>query len=589
MTLQFHNVPGPLRLPHNYLPTAFKSLGSPDCATDAVFPLIPVQLAETKSMDPPAGKVIQVSQKELCNPSALTQKINPDPGNFYIGPEMTDALDLNMTATTMPTGPGDVEVIGIVDFGIAFWNDRFCYTADGITHSRFVDVGFLDFKRPGGGASGVEFMTPTGVAQKVAQSKTPGGEREIVNALAVQYPNSAYGQHPQAGQIFSREGINHGTAMADFAGGREPETVRQGHPVPRPFMFGIELPTDAVLDSSGETLQAVLNVAVLALMDQVAQWARDSDIGTPDLKIVVSYAFLGGPNDGSHPVLENLESIMDAHPLSRAGVSLFLPTGNHLQGQLHARLQAEETLRWFLSPDDFGSNTVEMITNDVASFSLHLAHPDGRKAAVTLEPGGLSHLMDEGRLIGAVTCRKIDNGMLKTRLTLGATTPRARPMPLAASGEWSLSLSGKEGKLEGITLWILREDGVGLTRRTPPSRQSRFRDINYKRRSKNGQFITEADLSASPQIRRQGTASLLATGSFNSSKPVGALERTQRNATGKPAWYSGLFADKADPLFQQLVDDGRPGLGSFACGNGGARKFRISGTSVAAAKQARQR
>jgi hypothetical protein len=574
-----------LNLPDNYLPTAFAFRGEPDSA--AFYPLIPVPVRDAKGAD---RLPFSVSAADLHNPTALTSAIasKHDTGAFYIGPRRTSDAPISPRSVIPTPGHGIVptSVVGIIDIGIAFWNERFCRRGtDGTLKSRFAGFGYLDFDHDGNGAPLVTRITK--IDDLIAGTQLPGGERALLSALGKAHKGSVHASHPKAGRLYRPDGLNHGTAITDLAAGAPPEAAGGA-----PVLFGIDLPVEALLDASGETLQITLNVALRELLDDVAIWAEANE-KSPALTVVLSFAFPGGPADGSHPVVAHLSELLTTHPLANHNVTFVVPTGNHLQDRLHAKLEnipVKETsmpLRWFLHPDDHAPNTVEIVMDAPGDFTLNLTHPDGRTVAVPVALDTYGELGDQGRPIGAVWARALGNSQIKLRISLGATSHAAAPMPVSAPGEWQLSLTAGNKPLSNVALWILRKDDLGVTRRLPPARQSHFRDPAYRHRDALGRFPIDDASSPHSAVRRKGSASLLAAGGVPKIVPVGAEQQTWAIKTSRtPAWYSGQLSGQAKPEYR-LVDLGGPGRGTEAVGNGSPQRFRVSGSSVAAALRAR--
>ncbi|MEM7319624.1 MAG: hypothetical protein AAF408_11460 [Pseudomonadota bacterium] len=576
-----------VRLPDNYLPSALPLLMGDDPAP--YYPLVPVPMLTSSGESRP---VVAVSGDDLADAGRISTVMSrqPDSGPFFAGPPMrTSGIPFQSSDTDAPPArTGDADVIGLIDAGFAFWNPVFNAPGSQAGTSRVIDVGFLDFDREDGMRPAVDFVGQTNLNDMVNTAAQTGGERRVIHDLGQKFPGSVFGKSPDFGRLFDPDGFNHGTAVADLAGGAA-TALGQSRPETEPFVFAVELPSSALLDGSGETLQALVSVALRELLARILDWQRDTGL-RPNLRIVLPFAFLGGPVDGSHPVVQNIKNVVD----TKSGdmpVQVYLPMGNHLQDQAHARIQdvpantLSDPLTWYLRPDDFSPNTVEVTFRGASELTLHLAPPSGRSAVASLRSGAFGVLEMDGKTVGAIWCRKIDDTWSRLRISLGGTDTKKPNFPRLPYGDWTLRLETGSEPLKSIDFWILREDGTRFQKQLPPARQSYFRDQNYRRFMADGSYARDDD--AATYIKRLGSASLIATLPGQRIICVGAKEHY--GGRERPAWYSGLYKDKAHEPTYHLVDDGRPGVGLHARGGGGPRVYRMSGTSAAVAARAKFR
>lgn len=568
--------------PENYLPTALPLLLD-YVGVEEFYPLIPVPFPVT-----PFAQLETVSGEALADPIVLADLMaNGDSSvKSYLGPPMPSEIgpalrEINIGA---PFARNDVDVTIVIDAGIAFWNPRFAYAP---RKNRFVDIGFAAFNTNGNAVPAVQFIGAGALKALSKKNETEGHDRGVIDALGTRFPESVYAPHAQAGQLFERDGFNHGTAMADLAAGKNPDDTSTA-----PVLFGIELPAAVLLDANGETLQAILPLAIHEALARVFKWAVDGENAfTPQIKIVLPYAFLGGPHDGKHPVVQNINQYAALSQHSDSTVKFFIPMGNHQQDQLHVELsdiaegEISDPLQWFLQPDDYSSNTVEITYRGDPCQELHLTTPDGRCSAIAaLGDGHFSMLtLDGTKKIGAVWTRRINDGLTRIRLSLGATAHLNKAGLQVPTGNWKIALKAVSGPLKNVQLWILREDGSRLTRRSRPARQSYFNDPAYQRNAPSGGF-GKVD-TPNTKIQRKGTVSVLATSTETHVNNVGAEEKTKGNS--EIAWYSGQAQQGKRPDMNVLVDDGRVSRGVATLVNGSARKKRVTGTSVSAAFAAR--
>ena len=115
-----------------------------------------------------------------------------------------------------------------------------------------------------------------------------------------------------------------------------------------------------------------------------------------------------------------------------------------------------------------------------------------------------------------------------------------------------------------------------------PNRGSYFTDPNYRVRDASGDFVRDDKVASA--VRRSGTASVMSTAV--GATTVEAVEKLGPDAP-RQAFYSGRAIAGGAFDMSVLVDDGYQGRGMNAVGNGTGRVFRVSGTSAATARAAR--
>jgi len=547
MSLSFRPAGIALPLPDNFLPVAL-----PHVQAGGSGLRLPV-------IDIASGAVAAVLDTgALLDAAALTLlPAGPDGSRQHLmfGPPARDCVTCAATPLSAPARAAGAEsMVGIIDIGIAFWNP--CFAPGGMP--QFRSVSFLHLAGPAGPGEPATRRTVLGAAEIAAlcaTARAPGGERRVRAELAARFPQSLHAGPDRWGAQ-----LGHGTAMADLAG-------RGGAP-----LFGLELPRAVLEDSTGGTLEAMI---VPAIRELVARMQADPAAGRDTRMVVLlAFAWTGGPQDGTRPGARVLSELM-ASPAMQ-GVSLVLPMGNHRASACHARAVMPQALGWALPPDDHSLNTVELF-HDAPAARLRLTDPAGTTAEWALPAGpALALLQQDGRTVGMGWQSEPEpGGRRRLRLTLAGTASAGPVRPVARAGTWRVALTddAPAPSARRVEAWILRDDLHGSDRRRAPFRQSRF--VALPLAEGGGGTIPEA-----------GTGSALATAGGASVQRVAALERPGPGQPARPARYSGQPMDPALPVVSVLVDDPRPDAGVPALGNGGARRFRVSGTSVAAALHA---
>lgn len=556
------------RLPENYLPMALT-------LTSSQTGFVPVFSGRATASDPLERAPFALKARKISDPAYVARKLGKLADQDYLRLGALSAQKGKPVPHTLE-GTGSVsgealDAIGIIDLGIAFWNPRFMQG----TQSQFRDVGFLD---PLGKNAFTTFLGQAEVNRLAHLAGARFGERDLIDTLGARFPHSCYGDDPLVERIYRPSAFNHGTAMADLVAPKGDNLANgaQGNPA----LFGLELPASVLLDSSGGALQTVLGIAIRELAVRIMNWAAEQ--GRPaNMRFVLSFAFLGGPDDGRHPLLTRLKRQLKWVEKQGSKIKLFVPTGNHRQDQLHAVLdhttarRKTEDIEWFLPPDDAVPNTIEILCKGLPSLVLHLRSPQGDNLQINIISDSYGVILSNSREIGAIQVLPLEKGQIKVVLSLMAHSK--------TFGTWSLGFNSSS-PIGEIKLWVQREDQLPFTRRRASSRQSYFRDASYRRRDEKGAF--NLGDAANEKIRRLGSASLLATERDKRIKTVTALEVLNADHPAKEAFYAGALSSNK-MVKAVLVDQGRVGQGQWALANGGSRNFRVSGTSVAAALAAR--
>lgn len=590
-------------VPDNLLPMGIGAILDPEF--DRLYPLF-VRLPDgsLETLGFPARDVRNLSFKRGCDPlrSGAARERFPiaEVGieDALLGPpvrKITAAFRARPEAVFDRIG-SDLAVIGLIDTGIAFWNPAFLRDGQPILERlAFVEFGGSLSGQPGLSSS---ILTADALQQLVDMARGPGGDARLRAELGTRHPGSVHapfrgGPAAQPGARFS-----HGTAMLDAVLRGLSEQAR---------VIGVELPAEVLADASGAALECVVELALEAAAKQMIA-LRDSEQAAIKGTVLLPYAFLGGPHDGSRVSVRRLRELIEDYRLARVDLTLVVPMGNHLDDRVHARLMRSDDGRdrasvvWRLLPDDHSSNTVELLHRPGA-FRLRLASPDGDAVEIDMSGAGFSLLVRDGRTIGAIWTAE-RSGWMRTRITLGPTVHRDARLTPAPAGAWRLTLI--EGA--GLEAWILRDDVTLSSRAIPARRQSFFEDPDYRRVDDAVDPVSDDPAAPVSVIRRRGTASLLATAAFVGEgvgiEAVGATWSRDRGADPAEwahAVYSGRYRPE-HPVGPSLpeptlmaVDAPRPTDGwmpdtetaSGLRATGGNRRFAVSGTSVAAALRAR--
>lgn len=551
MAFRIADIPIPPNIPGNYLPVALPAWQNNDVSFSRI--LFPSDTSAPLKI---------VSADDLRSGANL----GDDAGQTALGPETQVREFAELPGILKDRGTEQEElVLVVIDTGIAFWNPAFRRDPSDPDTCVFHKMGYMTLdtntKHP---MIEVQRLERDKILDTCRQPVYPGAQQDIVEDLASQFPDSAYanGLH---GDSFS-----HGTAMAD-------RLLRDCLKAGKQFKaIGLELPFSAYADISGATLQAVLPRALAAADDMAYEIVQPDHTIQPEAKPIVicvlSYGATGAP-------LGETGAIQTALDFWTEG-QLFLPMGNHLQDRLHARLSNDQSVGWMLQYDDSSMNTVE-ITGTGAVPELCLVDPTGAEHQIPGDLQKLSLLTIGGNVVGAALTMPEQEGW-KMTLTLSGTSFSPK-RPAAPAGEWTIKHLGK-AEAQELSLWILRDEPIPVKSKSKTWRQSYFVDPNYKERDAQGQYLLKDEEPTVTSIRRNGSVSLF--GSLKARAPQVQVIGADENAGGvtRSAYYSGRFAVAGEePSQVKLVDERKPTSGTRCLGNGSARTYLVSGTSVAAA------
>ncbi|PZX14336.1 hypothetical protein LX81_02919 [Palleronia aestuarii] len=477
--------------------------------------------------------------------------------------------------------------IAILDAGIAFWNAAFLAPGG----PGFAAMGGLRIG-PGTGPA-VEWLDETALAGIPAAGR-PAAVARAGETLARSLVESVFADGAQDPRAFS-----HGTAMAALAASRASRKAR---------LIGLELPVRLGRDASGGILSSVIDLAIRAAVSKAVELETKAGRGRPQVTLCLAYAFTGGPSDGTHPALRRLERVL-GELADHADIRLVVPTGNHLQEDLHARPDRDGDrigFDWQIPWGDPSANGLELILPAHDAFDLSLVDPSGQGTQTDLGRAGrygLWLLFEGGAVMGALQKAPSGAGGTRLRLVLAPTArDRARPgRALARPGRWQVALTDRDpcrsGEADPVAGWILRDDADLPEPGRPPRRQSWFADRRRPLHDGIGVLETDDAPRAGDEVRRLGTASVLATidadalAAGTGGRAGVTVATASWTALGRPASAPAPYAGRVHPDHPRttalhVVDAPGPAGGTPTIATATPRRVRVSGTSVAAALEA---
>jgi hypothetical protein len=489
------------------------------------------------------------------------------------------------SASYTPAGP-ESAVVGVIDEGFGFAHERFL-RANGKTRVDFLwDQGY--FSRGTTAAQYGREHTNTDIDEYMRKCKP--------NVLVDEDAVYRLADYPHA-----RRRISHGTLMADFAAGCDPDKLASTPDEQTPHtvdshIIGVQLqvPSRRTRDRSAGWL------AVHALDGLRYVLARADEIRA-NCPVVANMSFgnIAGPHDGSSMLESAIDELVGLRQ-SAAKFEVAIAAGNSNLVRCHAQstLAAGQTrvLNWRVLPDDPTPNFLEiwLPPGTASKVQVTVTIPDGSDSS-TVNKGE----MYVWRPVTRALCTVIYLNQVATggrSMVLVAIAPTAsadRARELAPSGEWKVSVTNLSAT-DQIHAWIQRDE-------TPfdfprHGRQSRFEDPDYKRFEEFDPAATTVqgkvksnDQGSIGYVRREGTINSIATGKFP--LVVGGFRR--RDGVPAPYSSSGPAVPPADtwrpgPNVAAVSDDSVAHEGVLGAGSRSGSAVAMDGTSVANASITRQ-
>jgi hypothetical protein len=518
-------------------------------------------------------------------------------GKFFDGGyepprEAVDQPDVEQPEPFGDREPGTV-VIGIIDDGLAFANERF---RSSLYETR------------------VEYLWLQDGMDDRKGSTVPYGrelrKRDIDGFLKHYQPAGFVDEddlYRRARVVdFSRDGrkavarrLAHGTHVMDLACGYDFRAERRRD---RP-MVCVQLPTAASEDTSGATLDDYGLDAIRYILDRADKIARARKCGRLPVVINFSYGTVAGPHNGTSDLELAIDDLIDARPNTK----IVLPAGNSRLERLHAEVAFERpgqivNLNWRVLPDDETPTFMEIWLPPgpppaQSRIRFQMA-PPGLPASPPLEEDSGSGLQwrQDGGVICEVRYRYMPDprggtgrGMflvaLQPNTRLDTRQPGGPPRPTAPSGLWKVILENGEAAYltpeHPVEAWIQRDDTPSGFRRR--GRQSYFDEPSYVRFNAQGRLVEEDDdpaQRASPScVKRAGSINAIATG-LRSVVVGGFLGKEDRRARYSAEPEPGSSVE--EHLRYQISDDSLVHDGVLAAGTRSGSVIAMNGTSVAA-------
>ena len=408
----------------------------------------------------------------------------------------------------------------------------------------------------------------------------------------------------------------HGNHIADLAAGADPNEADARHN----RLIMVQFPSLAVADTSGTSLSAAMQTAMIYILEKAFQMSRSYKIAIP-VVVNISYALSGGARTGHHFLEQSFRKLTAEHRsrvkkmLVAMGVKeqsatppvvRVLPAGNqHLQ-KLHARSGSTGSVKLPLriQPEDRTASFLEVwVPRSVNEANVGVKQPNGRIDKFTVNQAGSAKLIMSTFDGLSPICRvTMDQPLVEIseeydglfHRILFAFPPSHLPTGIknaAPAGLWSIDIdvAAKDATIEA---WILRDWPVpGFP---SAGRQSYFDDDSYEK----SEFDHLGDIRVSDPdgcdavVTRDGTISGIATNA-QSVAEVDSADALDAVVVVAHRWdsritclYSSAGRDGA-PYISAVAETSRVLPDIAAAGTLSGTTARLNGTSVAAPQVAR--
>jgi len=528
------------------------------------------------------------------------------------GAELTHAVDLR------PFGAEKNQVIiGLIDDGIAFANDRF---RSDVLETRMAYFWQQDGRFESQIVSGQTVSSTVPYGREIAADAVPGPNGHPgINDLLQKHARAGVVDEDQVyadfGSIDFRDARDHkpvaqrwahGTHVLDLAAGYPVSDKRQDWPI-----IAVQLPVATTADTSGSTLEVYVKHAINYINDRAQQL---DPLGKTPLVINFSYGITAGPHDGTSLIEKDIENFLDAMNKDRAGrtVTFVLPAGNAQLSRDHVRIcwngdasdpiEDPALLPWRAQPNNLTTSHLEIWlpkSNGATAdrIRIEIESPDGQSSGLLGEiPGDelVLYASDGQTVIAAAAysheAAPTDRGLFQISLRPTEHLRRSFVIADAPAGVWQVRVHKGPGYAgEDIEAWIQRDDTpFGYPIR---ARQSYFDEASYVRYHPiSGRPLEEDD----PQylachVKRVSLINAIAT----SCQPVvvgGVFRRELKMAeysAGGPTLTICGSTPRVGPDVAAVSDDSRIHRGVLGAGSRSGSAFTLSGTSVAAPQIAR--
>jgi hypothetical protein len=499
------------------------------------------------------------------------------------------------------------KIIGIIDYGCAFANEKFC--AVGKDRKTRVFAIWDQQSREANPTQPMDFQykqlswRPTTRYGYGFETFRESSEKEKItlglNDFIAQFNHSINGfddelcyQHANYEAIYNRH-ATHGTYIMDFAAGMPNPLKDAALETMNEWVtndYGDMSETDIVFVQlpriiNGETVSGVLRTFVLDAIMYILRCAADD----ADVVINISYGGMAGPHNGGSVVEQAIDDLIHAERVVRqarkkARTEVVICAGNTRISDMHAiktiQSGVTDVLRFEVIPDNPTLQFIEMwFDGESLSAEIDVLLPSGNSATqgekISLNQGSVQSLFnDSGQILGQICAPKRQDESAQVLIGLNPSLicdSKLKTTPCTV-GSWKIAVTNHSSSLVQWNAWCERSDPIFGSGHGP--RQIKFIESTTS-------LATLNNLASGSKIVVAGGSVLNAAefmAEYSSQGPKRGMQGTVPN--------DEIHIDPNiiyAPSEENLAYWALPGAGVL-----GQTKVRYSGTSVAAAVVSRQ-
>ncbi|WP_435311420.1 S8 family serine peptidase [Primorskyibacter sedentarius] len=495
-------------------------------------------------------------------------------------------------------------IVAIIDDGIGFLNARFRRQAeDGSQRTRFHAIWLqaLETRRSEAEEAPAIRLGHVLEAAEIDSLLAKGHALEEQAAYAALHETL----FPAGARRSCEFSQSHGTHVLDLAAGADPGT---GDPVETWPLIGVQLPPEAIEDTTGTRFESYLVQGMRWILRQAAKVDP-----TAPVIINISLGILAGPKNGTR--FAEYQIAREARyweSVTGQKVRVVYAFGNHYRSRQVAsfdyppeepRIATDREIEWRVLPDDLTASYLEIGSGlDADLLEVSLTAPDGVSSGFApLSEGCFRSLIrSDGAPVARIyrtPAHRLDDQTVCSStyvLALAPTQTMLPGVPLAPSGGWTVGLRYKAPQAATVHLQIQRDDNSPGYRQG--GRQSYFDapdaygwddeaqdnggllpDCAITRTASHSALVTAANPGGGP-----GTARQVFTAAAAEDMPA---MRDYRAAVYS-AQGAGDWAVTA-PVVATVAEDGRALAGVLATGTISGSTRAMGGTSAAAGRLSR--
>jgi hypothetical protein len=507
------------------------------------------------------------------------------------------AAQPKFSATAEPTKPVAAPIVAIVDDAIGYLNARFCSDADGSRKTRLARIWLQTEDELVENGNNRSMQNGLQIAGSTIDAHLSKGNRLDESAVYAAINETLYGNrispiwHGITAGAGSELANTHGTQVSDIAGGADPADTSD--PLLVCPMLAVQLPPQAVEDTSGSKLQPYVVRAVRWIIDQANTLTVDGQ--HRPLIVNLSLGVLAGSKDGTSLIERQLAAeVLRREMRTGMPMRIVFAFGNdnltRQTGYMELKPSKPQDVTLRVQSEDYTPSFVELRGERPEDLLLQLDCLGSDPLALgTIQAGKSVSLAakngaDVARVY-SIAPQPLDGGSETSAYYVLAIAPTASfegGKPIAPSGAWKITL-GSKGSKQDVRIEVQRDDRpLGFQ---ALARQSYLDDHalwDWKEPKK-----TPYTPPANGPVTSRGTHSAWLSGTMPEQMYcVGAA----LGDTGFAAPYSATGAPyvRKEPSLSAIGDSSWTLRGVMASGTLSGTTSVMSGTSVAAPQITRE-